>query len=420
MPPPRPHRSSVHGLPSRMNAALLRGLSKDRRARHDTLPGLMFELRGCIEWRLPRDGGCELHRSDGRNACRGRHCRSRGGRPFRTHIAPGTATHRLSRRGALRRVRKRARSSHCRTRVIARDRAAVLGHPSPDVLPTYARRPSATHSPSSSATAGSPNARPDTNSPCGDRCPFPPARPERLRGSGNRNHRARARGRADPLRRPLALQSLHDTSSSNPLGPAPRVPRVSRPSACTATEPTSTRRLPPLCRHQETHSCSVRQRRRRIEEPATESRHLLDHLWPKAFEVCGACEPLDLIGERADDSRLGSKVDQSRPRGERTILTGLGGCDGKDLRGHGQVQRNGEATGHGRRLGAGAPLACGFRTVLDAERARAGLSREQIATRAKSTRTGVSAGRAAVGLGRAKRSTKETRDVIESLRCSRV
>ena len=43
---PAPPSHFCPWLPSRMDAALLKGLSKDPRARHDTLHGLMFELRG--------------------------------------------------------------------------------------------------------------------------------------------------------------------------------------------------------------------------------------------------------------------------------------------------------------------------------------------------------------------------------------
>jgi eukaryotic-like serine/threonine-protein kinase len=43
---PTPPSHFCPWLPSRMDAALLKGLSKDPRARHDTLHGLMFELRG--------------------------------------------------------------------------------------------------------------------------------------------------------------------------------------------------------------------------------------------------------------------------------------------------------------------------------------------------------------------------------------
>jgi serine/threonine-protein kinase len=42
-------------LPGRMDAALLKALSKDSRARHDTLHGLMFELRG-LQWIGDRPG----------------------------------------------------------------------------------------------------------------------------------------------------------------------------------------------------------------------------------------------------------------------------------------------------------------------------------------------------------------------------
>jgi eukaryotic-like serine/threonine-protein kinase len=52
--PPTPASRFCRWLPPRMDAALLKALSKDPRARHDTLHGLMFELRG-LQW-IDRSG----------------------------------------------------------------------------------------------------------------------------------------------------------------------------------------------------------------------------------------------------------------------------------------------------------------------------------------------------------------------------
>ena len=52
--PPTPPSRFCRWLPPRMDAALLKALSKDPRARHDTLHGLMFELRG-LQW-IDRSG----------------------------------------------------------------------------------------------------------------------------------------------------------------------------------------------------------------------------------------------------------------------------------------------------------------------------------------------------------------------------
>jgi serine/threonine-protein kinase len=52
---PTPPSQFSPWLPARMDAALLKALSKDPRARHDTLHGLMFELRG-LQWIGDRPG----------------------------------------------------------------------------------------------------------------------------------------------------------------------------------------------------------------------------------------------------------------------------------------------------------------------------------------------------------------------------
>ena len=52
---PTPPSQFCPWLPARMDAALLKALSKDPRARHDTLHGLMFELRG-LQWIGDRPG----------------------------------------------------------------------------------------------------------------------------------------------------------------------------------------------------------------------------------------------------------------------------------------------------------------------------------------------------------------------------
>src|ERR1019366_8209984 len=52
---PTPPSRFCPWLPARMDAALLKALSKDPRARHDTLHGLMFELRG-LQWIGDRPG----------------------------------------------------------------------------------------------------------------------------------------------------------------------------------------------------------------------------------------------------------------------------------------------------------------------------------------------------------------------------
>ena len=52
---PTPPSKFCPWLPARMDAALLKALSKDPRARHDTLHGLMFELRG-LQWIGDRPG----------------------------------------------------------------------------------------------------------------------------------------------------------------------------------------------------------------------------------------------------------------------------------------------------------------------------------------------------------------------------
>ncbi len=53
--PPTPPSRFCPWLPARMDAALLKALSKDPHARHDTLHGLMFELRG-LQWIGDRSG----------------------------------------------------------------------------------------------------------------------------------------------------------------------------------------------------------------------------------------------------------------------------------------------------------------------------------------------------------------------------
>ncbi len=52
---PTPPSRFCPWLPARMDAPLLKALSKDPRARHDTLHGLMFELRG-LQWMGDRSG----------------------------------------------------------------------------------------------------------------------------------------------------------------------------------------------------------------------------------------------------------------------------------------------------------------------------------------------------------------------------
>jgi hypothetical protein len=83
---------------------------------------------------------------------------------------------------------------------------------------------------------------------------------------------------------------------------------------------------------------------RGVEEATTQSRHLLDDLRAEPIDVCDARELLDLIGERADDRRLRSNVDQPMVRSERILPAGLESCDREELRGHERTLSNAEAS----------------------------------------------------------------------------
>ncbi len=79
---------------------------------------------------------------------------------------------------------------------------------------------------------------------------------------------------------------------------------------------------------------SVLECRRCFEKTSAETRHLFDELAGQSVGFRFARESLDVVGERANDRSLGSKVHQPQLRGKSTVSVGFESRERRDVRSH--------------------------------------------------------------------------------------